>query len=64
MGSEWQPIETLPKDSTVVLMWDADPSNMKIRIARADDLAVPGRAFWLEKVTHWQHLPDPPDAPK
>lgn len=55
----WQPIETAPKDGTVVMF--SIPKKIPC-IGRADDYW--GGAHWLEKATHWQALPSPPVALK
>lgn len=66
--SEWQPIETAPKDGTIIDLWvvelDCDDSGFRF----AD-------AYWLEgawvddfeevdeaacRITHWMPRPEPP----
>ena len=62
-SSEWQPIETVPKDGTEILLWYADMKAVNV-------------AFWdggqwriryaegehdLWEPTHWMHLPAPPE---
>lgn len=62
--SDWQAIETAPKDGTRVLVWSA---------AKGPNIAHCGgdkrwhtRGVYLIKATHWMPLPNPPaglDAP-
>lgn len=70
--SEWQPIETAPKDGTEVLVWalwidpdtDSFGSGSTFHKARIDKW-VRG-AWWRTKQsphmqpTHWMPLPEPP----
>jgi len=54
----WRDIESdpPPRDGTVILMWSH--YEKKVLMGRADDwFASP---YWLEAVTHWQNLPEPP----
>jgi hypothetical protein len=64
--SEWQPIETAPKDGQPILVWrDSGVHIMRWRIRRDD-----GNGFWDEwhvgvrhlkiQPTHWMPLPEPP----
>jgi hypothetical protein len=60
---EWQPIETAPKDGTLILVW---------RAAVLDRVAHHGIDMWSDKSqawwsslpsqqpTHWMPLPEPP----
>ena len=65
----WQPIESAPKDGTVILLWDAEFTG--VRVARWHstlpyvNLAEGG--YWQSahsyhgvKATHWMPLPAPP----
>lgn len=80
--SNWQPIETAPKDGTRVLLWCAAERVAHIakwyteRIERWERVdndtqvrRVEDTGFWSYEGdrgwnwTHWQPLPDPPDAP-
>ena len=70
----WQPIETAPKDGTRLLL--AGGGSVEIGWwkprdpKRNPDPAVSGDWHWadsyesgpLTSLTHWQHLPPPPDA--
>lgn len=59
--SEWQPIETAPKDGTDILVGFAGQDRPPVVVGWFDD--------WLEydsvnilkgKPTHWMPLPEPP----
>ena len=64
----WQPIETAPRDGTIVLLWDG----RKITTASYDpdyggswDLVVCGdyaESSEFYGATHWHTLPAPPNA--
>lgn len=53
----WQPIETAPRDGTVVLVHM--PSARLPSMCRADDLLA--NPYWLAGATHWMPLPSPPN---
>ncbi len=55
----WQPIESAPKDGTVVLFHV--PSERLPSMSRADDLLA--KPYWLRGATHWMPLPAPPQEP-
>ncbi len=71
MNSDWQPIETAPKDGTRILVWDGD----LLAVADWDQPHVCARTnAWcvgecdgeyndrttMWKPTHWMPLPEPP----
>jgi hypothetical protein len=74
--SEWQPIETAPKDGTYILVaWTEWPIQLVTRFTHYHNLdsgdvtIYPG--FWqspaggaLKTPTHWMPLPDPPAEQK
>ncbi len=53
----WHPIESAPKDGTVVLFHV--PSERLPSMSRADDLLA--KPYWLRGATHWMPLPSPPN---
>ena len=72
--SEWQPIETAPKDGTRVLVFGFGDDFEVVRWTPDAGLIAPGLPFnrtgawktsqdgWLlpNEVTHWMPLPPPP----
>ena len=54
----WMPIESAPKDGTVVLFATPEPGDWRYHMSRADDRW--NGAYWLNKATHWMHLPAAP----
>jgi hypothetical protein len=74
--SNWQPIETAPKDGTVVLLFSPDADGPQIILAQwreyvdADDPTNKLSAwydYWDEDapeievgLTHWHSVPEPP----
>jgi len=70
--SEWQPIETAPKDGTFVVVFaEKNPNGRKVR--RASPVCVAAKRGWMGWVatpgdyqvspTHWLPLPAPPQTP-
>lgn len=57
----WQPIETAPRDGRLVLVWLSDGERPDVM--RADDLQHRCKYSWMEGITHWMPLPNPPEAP-
>jgi hypothetical protein len=60
--SEWQPIETAPKDSSSVILW---PYDAEITVGYFRDVEISG---WYCEImerffepTHWMPLPAPPE---
>jgi hypothetical protein len=64
----WQPIETAPKDGTVILAYakHAQVMNGEFHCAEVSFdriwLAVSPLHSWPAKCTHWMPLPAPPEA--
>ncbi len=56
IAAEWQPIETAPKDGTLVLF---HTPGKRPFMGRADDYWS-GMAVYLDGVTHWHPTPAPP----
>jgi Protein of unknown function (DUF551) len=62
-GSEkWQPIETAPRDGTMVLVFRAPETGYEKRVYGVD--YTKGGEWWLSRTqmqpTHWMPLPPPP----
>lgn len=60
----WQPIETAPKDGRYILLFDpsASPDHRVVRAHFNDYWETADGTTWLDNVTHWMPLPDPPEA--
>jgi hypothetical protein len=66
--SEWQPIETAPKDGTNILAWG--PHGTGCLVVGFDEAVHPawpwhtldGLNYSLTTFTHWMPLPAPPVA--
>jgi hypothetical protein len=60
--SEWQPIETAPKDGTVILAWRKYGSIPKF--VRFDSFygewEVQEEGWHVHNLTHWMPIPEPP----
>jgi hypothetical protein len=77
-SQQWQPIETAPKDGTIIDVWVNDPDG-PFRQTNAiwnDGYWVLRRNMWSSiesffdekgvpkiKITHWMPLPKPPEGP-
>jgi hypothetical protein len=66
--SDWQPIETAPKDGRAVLLWIPAPAGMVElcywNTAKDQDHWLESCGFRLqEQPTHWMPLPEPPQMP-
>ncbi len=71
--SEWQPIETAPKDGTAILLFGGDPPAMwELPEPRGYSIAHWSKGRWIEATgelysahespTHWMPLPAAPVA--
>ena len=64
--TDWQPIETAPKDGTVVLIFEPSREKWKINSAYWPNhwhkpcFLSAGQGVMLDKATHWMPLPEPP----
>lgn len=61
VGEGWQPIESAPRDGTLILAADCNAAdqNYDVTVIRADDLAIK-TLFWVAKLTHWMPITAPP----
>lgn len=64
--SEWQPIETAPKEIKV-LVWRPDEGDgIHFGHHGVDHYCVGTKTWWKsrrnQQPTHWMHLPEPPEA--
>ena len=60
---EWQPIETAPSNTIVLLAGEMDgPGDWRIKCGYRDDARPSGWLIWGAswKPSHWMHLPQPP----
>jgi len=66
--SKWRPIETAPKDGTMVLLYDGNCSRFQWRIVTAYWQTAYGEPEWktigkrgsFRTPSHWMPLPEPP----
>lgn len=72
-ASAWQPIETAPKDGTVILVWHVTKTNpyagfdINVKAARflpdLEEWQVSGVGGTVPpKISHWMAIPQPPEA--
>lgn len=71
--SEWQPIETAPKDGTHILLAWSYKNGTPPRVSECfwrNDMPFSQDGVWwcfhgrmFAEPTHWQPLPTPPEAP-
>jgi hypothetical protein len=61
--SEWQPIETAPKE-TPVLIWVGDQALISQQLYEQANWEDTYQSFWFwdtdREPTHWMPLPEPP----
>jgi hypothetical protein len=58
--SEWQPIETAPKDGAWVMAYSEDEGPVFVNNL-GGDWYTDGNDHWpILDLTHWQPLPEPP----
>ena len=67
--SHWQPIETAPRDGTMILAYVSDDPGENPYMVRCVGLAVDrfgtgwrGQEMGCYFATHWMPLPSPPEA--
>ena len=62
--SDWQPIETAPRDGMILLVWgearDIDKGRWSVRYER---WRIPSLGLYPNDVTHWLPLPAVPEPP-
>lgn len=59
--SDWQPIDTAPKDGRQILVWDrADRETDKLYWMQDHWNNILGHAVDADALTHWMPLPNPP----
>lgn len=74
MDDEWRPIETAPRDRSVLLWCPADQRQRVGEWSKSVDTGDEAwrfATFWLDETfhvllcnpTHWRPLPTPPDLP-
>jgi hypothetical protein len=62
----WQPIETAPKDGTVIIVYGYKNDRPNVQTHFYQTAAWVGNGYtnaansWLKDVTHWMLLPAPP----
>lgn len=55
--TDWQPIETAPRDGTVIIVY---APGLFQTAAWIDGYWTNACESWLDDVTHWMPLPEPP----
>lgn len=59
--SEWQPIETAPREGMHLVVWDSKNQKPVVPELRANDGAFwLGDWDWIIEASHWMPLPPPP----
>jgi hypothetical protein len=58
--SEWQQIETAPKDGTRILVWCDRACAIVWWMVDDVNLWTDGEYTWRDYWTHWKPLPEPP----
>jgi hypothetical protein len=64
--TEWQPIDTAPKDGTVIIVYGYKNDRPNVQTHYYQTAAWVGNGWtnasnsWLKDVTHWIALPAPP----
>jgi len=60
--SNWQPIETAPKDGTPILAFHPFvPIGQAVGYFTENGFFISAPGGWCLLPTHWQPLPEPPD---
>jgi len=63
--ARWQPIETAPKDGTIILLADYRyPHRPEISSGFWENRNWTDGSLELSPLTHWQPLPSPPESSK
>ena len=62
MKTDWQPIETAPKDGTVIQLFDPDhfKESSGQFMGNYDEGWYSEHYDWILNPTHWMPLPEPP----
>ena len=63
--SEWQPIETAPRDGTLILTFDAEQESQCLVSHWKDSLDYWEPGTWRDDggtPSHWMPLPEPPET--
>ena len=58
---KWQPIETAPKDGSMLLLFNEDGKYNAASWSEKNQRFINQYGFIVPYTTHWMYLPEPPE---